>query len=145
MHFDHLQPALSAPLPRLDDEDEDDDEETEGCGEKEVRRPGGQLIQRRFLEQRKIFLWGAVTDETAKDITEKLLYLEATAPGKEIFVLHQHARRLHHGRHGRVRHHAARHLARSPWSSPAWPPRWVRFSSAPRPRAAVCSTRTRAS
>jgi ATP-dependent Clp protease protease subunit len=42
------------------------------------------LIQRKFIEQRKIFLWGAVTDETAKDITEKLLYLEVEAPGKEI-------------------------------------------------------------
>ncbi|MFM9090751.1 MAG: ClpP family protease [Verrucomicrobiota bacterium] len=41
-------------------------------------------MQRKFLEQRKIFLWGAVTDETAKDLTEKLLYLEATAPGKDI-------------------------------------------------------------
>jgi ATP-dependent Clp protease protease subunit len=42
------------------------------------------LVQKKFLEQRKIFLWGAVTDETAKDLTEKLLYLEAVAPGKEI-------------------------------------------------------------
>ena len=42
------------------------------------------LIQKKFLEQRKIFLWGAVTDETAKDITEKLLYLETVDPGKEI-------------------------------------------------------------
>jgi ATP-dependent Clp protease protease subunit len=42
------------------------------------------LIQRKFLEQRKIFLWGAVTDESAKDITEKLLYLETNAPGQEI-------------------------------------------------------------
>ncbi len=43
------------------------------------------LIQRKFLEQRKIFLWGAVTDESAKDLTEKLLYLEATDPGTEIY------------------------------------------------------------
>jgi ATP-dependent Clp protease protease subunit len=42
------------------------------------------MIARKFLEQRKIFLWGAVTDETAKDITEKLLYLESAAPGKDI-------------------------------------------------------------
>jgi len=42
------------------------------------------MIARKFLEQRKIFLWGAVTDETAKDITEKLLYLESVAPGKDI-------------------------------------------------------------
>jgi ATP-dependent Clp protease protease subunit len=42
------------------------------------------LIQKKILEQRKIFLWGAVEDESARDITEKLFYLEADAPGKEI-------------------------------------------------------------
>jgi ATP-dependent Clp protease protease subunit len=84
MHFDHLQPALSAPLPRLDDDDDDDDEKPEGCGTKKSGTPVGMLIQRKFLEQRKIFLWGAVTDETAKDITEKLLYLEGVSPGKDI-------------------------------------------------------------
>ena len=47
--------------------------------------PAALLIQKKFLAQRKIFLWGAVTDESAKDLTEKLLYLEAIAPGKEIF------------------------------------------------------------
>ncbi|MBI5693028.1 MAG: ATP-dependent Clp protease proteolytic subunit [Verrucomicrobia bacterium] len=82
MHFDNLQPGLSAPVPRADDDDDDEPCE-EGCGQKQPA-PVAQLIQRRFLEQRKIFLWGAVTDDTAKDITEKLLYLEATAPGKDI-------------------------------------------------------------
>ena len=83
MHFDNLQPGLAAPLPRLDD---DDDEEEEKQDELLVKKnaPVAMLIQRKFLEQRKIFLWGAVTDESAKDITEKLLYLEATGPGKEI-------------------------------------------------------------
>jgi ATP-dependent Clp protease protease subunit len=81
MHFDNLQPGLSAPLPRLDDDD-DDEKESEGSAKKNA--PVAMLIQRKFLEQRKIFLWGAVTDETAKDLTEKLLYLEATSPGKEI-------------------------------------------------------------
>jgi ATP-dependent Clp protease protease subunit len=80
MHFDHLQASLSAPLPRLDDEE---DEPEEGGGKKSPA-PVAMLIARKFLEQRKIFLWGAVTDETAKDITEKLLYLESTAPGKNI-------------------------------------------------------------
>jgi len=83
MHFDNLQPGLSAPLPRLDDED--DDEESETSPAKKAAAPVGLLIQKKFLAQRKIFLWGAVTDETAKDITEKLLYLEADAPGQEIF------------------------------------------------------------
>ena len=83
MHFDNLQPGLTAPLPRLDDDDDDEEEKQDDMLVKK-NAPVAMLIQRKFLEQRKIFLWGAVTDETAKDITEKLLYLEATGPGKEI-------------------------------------------------------------
>jgi ATP-dependent Clp protease, protease subunit len=81
MHFDNLQPSLSQPIPRHDDEDED---EGESCCSTSKASPVASTIQRKFLAQRKIFLWGAVTDESAKDITEKLLYLEATEPGKEI-------------------------------------------------------------
>lgn len=69
------------PPPRLDDEEEEEHEEAA-----KVAQPQGvgAMIQRKFLETRRIFLWGAVTDETGKDICEKLLYLEAAAPGKEI-------------------------------------------------------------
>jgi len=81
MSFSPLHSQYQNPVtPRLDD---DDDDHEEGCGNK-TPGPIGAQIQRKFLEQRKIFLWGAVTDETAKDITEKLLYLEVTAPGKDI-------------------------------------------------------------
>lgn len=66
--------------PRLDDEDEDREDPMVG----KTPGPIGAQIQRKFLEQRKIFLWGAVTDESAKDLTEKLLYLETVGPGKEI-------------------------------------------------------------
>jgi ATP-dependent Clp protease protease subunit len=83
MHFKNLQPGLSAPLPRLDD-DEDDDEEIEEAIVAKRDLSVSILIQRRFLKQRKIFLWGPITDETAKDMSEKLLYLESTAPGKEV-------------------------------------------------------------
>ncbi len=82
MHFANLQPGLSAPLPRLDDDEDDDDEKEDRLVKKNA--PVAMLIQRKFLEQRKIFLWGAVTDESAKDLTEKLLYLEVDAPGKDI-------------------------------------------------------------
>jgi ATP-dependent Clp protease protease subunit len=81
MHFDNLQPGLSAPHPRLD-EDDDEDEKEETSARKNA--PVAMLIQKKFLDARKIFLWGAVTDETAKDITEKFLYLETVAPGKDI-------------------------------------------------------------
>ncbi|BET69021.1 ATP-dependent Clp protease proteolytic subunit [Opitutales bacterium ASA1] len=42
------------------------------------------LLQRKFLEQRKVFLWGEVNDETAEDLVEKFLYLELVAPGEPI-------------------------------------------------------------
>jgi ATP-dependent Clp protease protease subunit len=83
MHFDHAQASRSTPPPRLDDEDEDEGE-GEGCSQPKSPAPVSLMIQRKFLEQRKIFLWGAVTDATAKDLTEKLLYLETVAPGKDI-------------------------------------------------------------
>ena len=83
MHFDNLQPGLAAPVPRADD-DNDDDDTPEGAPKKGGQAPVAMLVQKKFLEQRKIFLWGAVTDESAKDLTEKLLYLEAIGPGKDI-------------------------------------------------------------
>jgi ATP-dependent Clp protease, protease subunit len=44
----------------------------------------GFQFDKKFIEQRKIFLWGPVDDKSAKDITSRLLYLEAIEPGKEI-------------------------------------------------------------
>jgi ATP-dependent Clp protease protease subunit len=41
-------------------------------------------FQKKFLEQRKIFFWGVVHDNSAKDIVNRLLYLDAMAPGEEI-------------------------------------------------------------
>ena len=84
MHFDNLQPGLSAPVPRADDDDDDDDDKPSDNGLIKKNAPVAMLVQRKFLEQRKMFLWGAVTDETAKDLTEKLLYFESDAPGKDI-------------------------------------------------------------
>lgn len=78
-HLLSRAPASALP-PRCDDDDDDRDDPTVG----KVPGPIGTLIQRKFLEQRKIFLWGAVTDESAKDLTEKLLYLETTGPGQDI-------------------------------------------------------------
>ena len=45
---------------------------------------GGMMFDKKFIEQRKVFLWGAVEDKSAKDITNRLLYLDAVDPGKEI-------------------------------------------------------------
>ena len=44
----------------------------------------GWQFDKKFIEQRKIFLWGVVDDKSAKDITARLLYLDAIDPGKDI-------------------------------------------------------------
>ena len=72
------------PPARLDDDDNDDDPEEEESKSNPLPQAVTALIQRKFLEARKIFLWGAVTDETAKDICEKLLYMESNGPGQGI-------------------------------------------------------------
>jgi ATP-dependent Clp protease, protease subunit len=41
-------------------------------------------FNKKFLEERKIFLWGVVDDDSARDLVNRLLYLEAAAPGKDI-------------------------------------------------------------
>jgi ATP-dependent Clp protease protease subunit len=62
MNFSNLQAGLQQPLPRLDDEDEDDDDlETPAA---KSSTPVAALVQKKFLE--------------------KLLYLEAVDPGKDI-------------------------------------------------------------
>lgn len=41
-------------------------------------------FRKKFLEKRKVFLWGPIFDETVKEIVDQLMYLELTEPGKEI-------------------------------------------------------------
>jgi ATP-dependent Clp protease protease subunit len=66
---------------RFDDEEENPKELPENPMEKMM---SGWQFDKKFIEQRKIFLWGAVEDKSAKDITARLLYLESIDPGKEI-------------------------------------------------------------
>lgn len=42
------------------------------------------LIDRKLLSERKVFLWGMVDDQSAKYVVDRLLYLELEDPGKEI-------------------------------------------------------------
>jgi ATP-dependent Clp protease protease subunit len=58
-----------------------DSEENAGSGK---QPPLTELMRRKFLEERKIFFWGEVSDKSARAATEQLLYLEAVGPGKEI-------------------------------------------------------------
>ena len=66
---------------RLDEQEEPEAPTPENSIEKMV---GGVMFDKKFIEQRKIFLWGVVDDKSAKDITNRLLYLDAMEPGKEI-------------------------------------------------------------
>lgn len=59
--------------------DEDDEPEVS------AKKPSIQkVVELKFLDQRKIFLWGPVDDDSAKEIVSKLLYLEAEKPGEKI-------------------------------------------------------------
>jgi len=46
---------------------------------------GVMKFDNKFLEQRRVFLWGPVHDESAEKVVNRLLFLEANDPGKEIF------------------------------------------------------------
>lgn len=66
----------------INGEDEEEDEPRE---EKEEKSSDvNEVVEQKLLENRQIFLWGAVEDDTAKDLVSKLLYLEAIKPGEEI-------------------------------------------------------------
>ena len=67
---------------RLDDEDDDPKEMPESPMMEKLM--SGWQFDKKFIEQRKIFLWGPVTDKSSKDLTDRLMYLEAIDPGKEI-------------------------------------------------------------
>jgi len=71
---------------RMDDDDNEEETPTPGTGKTDESKhaPLGALIQRKFLEQRKVTLWGEVNDRTCREVTEKFLYLEAVDPGKDI-------------------------------------------------------------
>jgi len=66
---------------RFEEEEEPEKTAPENPMEKMM---GGMIFDKKFIEQRKIFLWGVVDDKSAKDITNRLLYLDAVDPGKEI-------------------------------------------------------------
>src|SRR5690348_7121356 len=68
-------------LIRFDQQEEPETPATENPIEKMM---GGMVFDKKFIEQRKVFLWGEVHDKSAREVTNRLLYLEAIDPGKEI-------------------------------------------------------------
>lgn len=64
--------------------EEEDEPSKEMPGNPMEKLMSGWQFDKKFIEQRKVFLWGVVDDKSAKDITDRLMYLEAIDPGKEI-------------------------------------------------------------
>ena len=52
----------------------------------QVINPVSNDIERTLLEQRKIYLWGQVHDDSARRIVERLLYLDAQDSKKDIYL-----------------------------------------------------------
>lgn len=65
----------------------DDDEEEDEPKEKKDSQEMGMLmkkLEKHFFETRSIYLWGAVDDKSAKEVTTKMMLLESDKPGEEI-------------------------------------------------------------
>jgi len=63
----------------------DDDDEPKELPENPMEKMlSSWQFDKKFIEQRKVFLWGPVDDKSAKDITSRLLYLDALDNTKEI-------------------------------------------------------------
>ena len=65
----------------------DDEEDEEEPKEKESKMEMGMLtkkLEQYFFDKRAVYLWGAVEDKTAREVTTKMLLLDAENPGEEI-------------------------------------------------------------
>jgi ATP-dependent Clp protease protease subunit len=70
---------------RNEDEDEEGEETDSPCGKDAKNKAPNHRMQEKFLESRKVFLWGAVDDGSARDVVEKLLFLDMEKPGEPIY------------------------------------------------------------
>ena len=64
---------------RMDDEDEEKEETP-----KSDLMMFSKKLEKYFFDTRSVYLWGVVDDKSARDITTKLLLLDADKPGEEI-------------------------------------------------------------
>lgn len=66
---------------------DDDEEEEEEPKEKEKSPEMGMLnkkLEKYFFKTRAVYLWGVVDDKSAREVTTKMLLLDADKPGEEI-------------------------------------------------------------
>ena len=66
----------------------DDEDDPQEQGEEKDKRDDLIMLNKRlekmFFEKRSVYLWGVVDDKSAREVTTKLLLLEADKPGEEI-------------------------------------------------------------
>jgi ATP-dependent Clp protease protease subunit len=67
---------------RQDDEDEDEEKEREDKRDDLVML--NKKLEKLFFDKRAVNLWGVVDDKSAREVTTKLLLLDADKPGEEI-------------------------------------------------------------
>jgi ATP-dependent Clp protease protease subunit len=61
--------------------DDDDDDSSHGCPDCEGKEKDDKGLEKQlaesFLKNRRVFLWGAVDDKSAKDVVARLLFLDS--------------------------------------------------------------------
>jgi ATP-dependent Clp protease protease subunit len=74
-----MQPGPGEPDPEQPESEEEKEERAQMDTQMLYKR-----LEKYFFQTRSIYLWGVVDDKSAKDVTTKLLLLEADKPGEEI-------------------------------------------------------------
>ena len=69
-----------SPLVKMDDEEE----EKESQDKRDDLMMLNKRLEKMFFDKRAVYLWGVVDDKSAREVTTKLLLLEADKPGEEI-------------------------------------------------------------
>lgn len=62
----------------------DDEEEKEREDKRDDLMMLNKKLEKYFFEKRAVYLWGVVDDKSAREVTTKLLLLDAEKPGEEI-------------------------------------------------------------
>lgn len=65
-------------------DDEGDDEVKEPQDKRDELMMLNKRLEKMFFEKRTVYLWGVVDDKSAREVTTKLLLLEADKPGEPI-------------------------------------------------------------
>jgi ATP-dependent Clp protease protease subunit len=65
-------------------DDEGDDEAKEPQDKRDELMMLNKRLEKMFFEKRTVYLWGVVDDKSAREVTTKLLLLEADKPGEPI-------------------------------------------------------------